>query len=59
MTQERKIVMPNAAEIIKELSAKLENYRMFAVTRGFSTDEAVEEEVKKMLEEYAKDNTLK
>jgi hypothetical protein len=32
---------------------------MFAVTRGFSTDEAVEEEVKKRLEEYAKDNTLK
>ena len=52
-------MLPNAAEIIKEISAKLEVYRMFAATRGFSTDDAVEEEVKKMLEEYAKDSTLK
>ena len=51
--------MLNGAEMIRDLSAKLEVYRMFAVTRGFASDDAVEEEVKKMLDEYAKDNTLK
>jgi len=43
--------MPNAAEIIRELAAKLELYRMFAMTKGFLTDEAVAREVAAKLQD--------
>jgi len=53
---ERKVIeMPNSAEIIEKLAAKLELYRMFAITRGYASDDAVEEEVKKKLQEFAQE----
>lgn len=42
--------MPNAAEIIKELASKLEIYRMFAMSKGYLTDEAVSQEVTESLQ---------
>ena len=50
--------MPNAAEIIKELAAKLELYRMFAMTKGFLTDEAVAQEVAEKLQVGPDDDLL-
>ena len=49
--------MPNNAEIIKELSAKLELYRLFALSRGFSTEEAVQREVTALLQRDLDDNS--
>ena len=42
--------MPNAAEIIEELSEKLAVYRMFAMMKGYLTDEAVAQEVAEKLQ---------
>ena len=42
--------MPNNAEIIRELSAKLELYRLFALAKGFSSDEDVLSEVTALLQ---------
>jgi len=42
--------MPNNAEIIRELSAKLELYRLFALAKGFPSDEDVLREVTALLQ---------
>jgi len=49
--------MPNNAEIIKELSAKLELYRLFALAKGFPTEEAVLKEVTELLQRDLDDNS--
>ena len=48
--------MTNAAEIIQTLAAKLELYRMFAMTKGFLSDEDVAREVKEKLQECTDDD---
>ena len=42
--------MPNAAEIIKEMSASLEIYKLFAKARGFADEDAVMKDVEAMLQ---------
>jgi len=49
--------MPNNAEVIKELSAKLELYRLFALAKGFSSDEEVMKEVTALLQRDLDDNS--
>ena len=49
--------MPNNAEVIQELSAKLELYRLFALAKGFSSDEEVLKEVTALLQRDLDDNS--
>jgi|GEM_PF-2429704 len=49
--------MPNNAEVIKELSAKLELYRLFALSKGLSSDEDVLREVTALLQRDLDDNS--
>ena len=49
--------MPNNAEILQELSTKLQLYRMFALAKGFPTDEAVQVEVEALLQRDLDDNS--
>ena len=49
--------MPNNAEILQELSTKLALYRMFALAKGFPTDEAVAHEVAALLQRDFDDNS--
>ena len=49
--------MLNNAEIIKELSAKLELYRLFALAKGYSSDEAVLKAVMALLQRDLDDNS--
>ena len=42
--------MPNAAEIIRELTAELEIYKLFAKARGFKNYEAVMIDVEAQLD---------
>jgi len=40
----------NASEIIREIAAELELYRLFAYSKGIKSKEQVEEAVKKILD---------